>query len=150
MVDAKATSPLLQIGGIIWFLLMSLGAMCWFALAAIDLFDALKLLPESISFPKGSFYLFGVSVCLGALIVYMIYEVVKKQPPSKVLSKLLTYLAIFGLALVFIVPQLSSYFIEAYLQEKGYIICESASHQWLHSQTIVFVVREDVCLNLKK
>lgn len=153
MEDNGKPSLLMQYSTTVVLILMMLGSFLWFGQTAIDTTQQLILSPSSISFNKGVFYMFGVGVSLSVLVYAMIIESVLKKNLSKKSNNVLTKTAIFGVAIMFLLPQVVHYSIAHYLEGQGYEVCHEASHQWLHSRTIVFVNNMDVCsalVNKKK
>jgi len=148
MEDNQKPSLLRQYIGILVFILMSIGAFYGFGYFAIDTVEQLISHSSSISFDKGAFYLLGVGIGLGALVIGMIIEVWKKQPPSDRVAKRVMRTAILGLAIMFLFPQLVHYAIADYLAARDYGICQEASHQWLQARTIVYTDNPETCLQL--
>ena len=145
MDDNKKSTLLLQYGAILGFISMSLGALIWFGIDAIFIIRQLISMPLSISFDKGAFYMLGIGIGLGALVIYMILEVWKKKPPSDRLTRRIVKTALFGVAIMFLLPQVAHYSIAHYLEKRGYEICHKVSYQWLHYQNIVFTNDQKTC-----
>lgn len=148
MDTIEKPSILVQFATILVSISMSLGALFWFVLTAIDTVQQLLLSLPGISFNKGSFYLLGVAIGLGALVTFMIIEVWNKKPPSDRVTQLVTRVAISGVVIMFLLPHLVHYPIAHYLENQGYEVCHEASHRWLHSQEIVYVNNINTCLAL--
>jgi len=149
MTEKNSTS-LIQHIGVVWFALMAIGALAWFLLIAIETSKQLIATPESISFEKGVFYLLGVGISLGALLAFMLIEVIKKKPPTDHVSKKIGRVALLGVVLMLLLPHAVQYGIENYLEPKGYGICDSASYQWLHHRIIVYTNNAETCIQLSK
>ena len=148
MEVTEKPSLLMQYITTLMLILMMVGAFVWFGITLIDTAQQIYLRPTSISFNKGVFYMFGAGIGLGVLVVAMITEVVLKKHLSKRLNAFLTKVAISGVIIIFLLPQVVHYLIADYLEGQGYEVCHEASHQWLHSRTIVFVNDMEVCLEL--
>lgn len=148
MEGNQKPSLLLQYIGIFVFILMSLGAFFGFGYFSIDTVEQIVSHSPSISFDKGAFYLLGVGIGLGALVMGMIIEVWKKKPPSDKITQRVVRTAVWGVATMFILPQVAQYAIEDYLEARNYGVCQEASHQWLHARTIVYTDNPETCLQL--
>ena len=148
MAVNEKPSLLLQYVGILWFMSMSIGALIWFGVNAVFTVRQLATNQASISFDKGAFYMLGIGIALGALVIAMILEVWKKKPTSDNLSRKLTRTALLGIAITFLLPQVVHYPLAHYLQQRGYQVCREASYQWLLYRKIVFMNDQEKCLEL--
>jgi hypothetical protein len=145
MQHTEKPSGLVRYGGTLWFISMSAGALIWFIFDAVRLTEQLSGLTEAISFNKGIFYLPGVGIGLGALSFAAIYQYWLNRPLTEQISRLITKLAVSGLLITFLLPNITHYFINNYLTTHGYEVCQHASHQWLHSRIIVFTSSTEAC-----
>jgi len=139
-------SVLIRYAGTLWFILMALGALVWFSISAFDLAQQLLTLPAVITLNKGTLYLFGVGIGLGALCIAAVFQFWLEQPLSDRFSKIITAGAVSGLLITFILPHAVHYPVASYLEKHGYQVCPAASHQWLHSRRIVFVNDQSICI----
>jgi len=145
VAQVQKNSPVVLYGGLAAFIAMALVAFAFFFVTAIGLFDDLSMLPASISFDKGAFYLLGVGLALSVLTFVIIYEPVMGNILTPKIGGLCTKLTIAGVLIMFILPHLVHYGVQSFLTSRGYEVCGCASHQWLHSRTIVYVRNQDVC-----
>jgi len=145
VAQAQKPSALVLYGTLSMLIAIALTAFGFFFVRAIGLFDDLKVLPPSISFDKGAFYLFGVGLVLSVLTFAGIYESVMRKTLAPKLSGQFTKLVIGGVVVTLLLPHLVHYGVQSFLTSRGYEVCGGASHQWLHSRTIVYVRNQDVC-----
>ena len=128
----------------------SIAALGYFLVAAIELFLQLQSLPAAVTFDKGAFYLFGVGLGLAVLIFAIVHESVLRRPLSGPKTSAITLTGMLAVAITIILPQVVHYVTDATLTQHDYVICEQASHQWLHSKTIVYIRNAGNCDALVK
>lgn len=148
MEDREKPSKSVLYAGVFCFFLFAAWAFIWFWLETYSTFLAFFHLEHVISFNKGALYLFGVGLGMWALVGYMLAELWLGKPPSKRYEKVVTRLGVAGLVLAFSLPHVVHYSLDAWLDSRDYTICEPASHQWLHSVTLVYTKTETECLRL--
>jgi len=73
----------------------------------------------------GTYYLSGIGVSSGALLFIMVLEAWIKTPPTAKVTKIFTRTAIGGIVLAILLPIVAGSFIESYLLDNEYKICES-------------------------
>ncbi|WP_226703419.1 hypothetical protein [Microbulbifer elongatus] len=99
---------------------------------------------DAVLINKGVFYLFGVGVALSGLLVDGSYNALLHRPVPESLKRQMGKVIFLGLVLVVILPS-AIHYISAYVLElRGYIVCESASSQWLFVRDIVYTL-PDAC-----
>lgn len=148
MEEIEKPSVLMRVGSPIFFIGLTLASLYLFATEVISTTGQLLSQPESISFNKGAYYLLGVGLGVGALTIGTVTSFWFGKTLSQKTVKLLMKVAVGCIALMLIVPQFVHYEINRYLVNVGYDVCEPASHQWLHSRTIVYVKNAKVCTEL--
>lgn len=149
MEEREKPSWAIRIFGPLIFVFGSVAALLWFFYRAFYLFRG--SLSEIVVFDKGSFYMFGVGLGMLVLAFVTVQEGWLNRPLSKKQSVFLTRLAIIGAALIFTVPHIVHYAANSFLEKKGYVVCEEASHQWLFVRDIVYIQETVECSeNLKK
>lgn len=131
--------------GLVIFVGLAVAVFSYFLQSAIELIQALVSLPEVVSFDKGAFYMPGVFLGLVVLIFAAVYESVLRKELTKKIASVCTRSSISALLIVFILPMVVHSGVENHLLQKNYSICSEASHQWLHSRTIVYVSTQDKC-----
>ena len=119
--------------------------LIYFILSITDLLQILSSLPEVVSFDKGAFYLPGVFLGMSVLIFAIVYEAVLRKEATKKYASICTKIIIAALLIIFALPMIAHSGVENHLLQKKYSICSEASHQWLHSRTIVYVSSRDKC-----
>ncbi len=144
----KPPKPVLY-GGVLVFILASVGALVWFIVTLHALVIQLINMSNSIELNKGGLYMLGVSVGLGFLSFYMVVELWKGEAPSDRFIKIIGRLILLGVALMIILPHVIHYPLEFYLQNRNYFVCEKASHRWLHARTIVYMNDQSMCEHYK-
>lgn len=103
-----------------------------------DMLTQIDSQSEMVVFEKGAFYLFGGGLLLILLFIWVTYALITNKPLPKKLEKMgFTVLGVC-LALIFIVPITLHMAVEQNMIDKGYVICEAKSTQWLHVRTIVY------------
>ncbi len=86
----------------------------------------------------GMYYLFGGGLFFVVMVIGLVYpKLFKKQLPRGV-EKLLIFLFLSGIVLMFALPHVVHAYVDGYLQNNHYVICEAKSTQWLHVRTIVY------------
>jgi hypothetical protein len=95
---------------------------------------------------KGSFYMLGVGVGLLALSMAGILETWFLKTLTKKNITVISRTAIIGVILTFTTPHLIDYLSSNTLKNKGYSVCEEASHQWLFFRDIVYVQDPVICI----
>ena len=148
MKDRDQPSTLLRYSAPTAFLAMTIGALAWFVFGAIDTAHQLLTDAEVVSFNKGVFYMLGVGIGLAVLSFVLVYEYWLGKPLTNTMTTVCTRIGIGSVAVIFLLPQIVHSQVENYVKDKGYEICPGASHQWLHSRTIVYVSNMGLCFEL--
>lgn len=106
--------------------------------ALLDMHSQIESQSELVVVKKGALYLFGGGLLLIILFIWVTYAMISGKPLPKKFEKI--GFAIFGvcLALIFVIPTTLHLAVEQNLTDKGYVICEAKSTQWLHVRTIVY------------
>lgn len=94
---------------------------------------------DAFMFDKGAFYLLGVGLGMLALAIVTVQEGWFGRNLSKAEASTLSRLAIVGVALIPILPNVVHYATDTILKDDGYTVCESASHQWRFVRDIVYI-----------
>lgn len=131
--------------GLVFLIGLAVVVLSYFMQSVIELIQALVSLPEVVSFDKGAFYMSGVFLGLVVLIFAAIYESVLRKELTEKIASICTKTGIAALVIIFILPMVVHSGVENHLLQKNYSICSEASHQWLHSRTIVYVSSRDKC-----
>lgn len=131
--------------GLVVFVGFALAVFGYFLQSVIELIQALVSLPEVVSFDKGAFYMPGVFIGLVVLIFAIVYESVLRKELTKKIASVCTRTVIAAVFIIFVLPMLVHRSVDNYMTEKNYSICNEASHQWLHSRTIVYVSKRGIC-----
>lgn len=123
---------------LLFFLIFALCSLVWFLLSLGLTLSQMANSAPVVGIDKGSYYLFGGAVALGALLVDGVYTSLlhKDLPPQ--LRKLLTRIIILGLVLIFVLPQVLHFGFKSYLDKRGYSYCEFNSQQWLHVDSLEY------------
>ena len=100
---------------------------------------------DALMFDKGAFYLLGVGLGMLALAIVTVQEGWFARNLSKSQAAGLSRLAIVGVALIPILPNLTHFAADTLLKKNGYVICESASHQWRFIRDIVYIKPDVEC-----
>lgn len=129
-------------------MLITLSATFYFGISFFSLIISLTTHDPIITFDKGSFYLPGVILGLGALTYTMWVEILDKKPPSKHVERIFNRLVVISLVIIFLLPPLVDRGIERFLVDKGYDVCEGASYQWLFVRTFVYTNSQANCISL--
>lgn len=129
LLNKIITPPLLLACGV--------SAIFWFTYRAIFLYKSLSA--PIIVFDKGSYYMLGVGIGLLVLAFVTIKEFWVGKPITNKQNRILTKLAIVGVALLLIAPHATHFTVDQYLRKNDYTVCEAASHQWLFVRDIVYV-----------
>jgi len=144
MIHEKNKQPIstfkfLSIVGV--FLVLGLLALVRFSIFAKNFYVDLQQLPNTIIFEKGVFYFFGGGIGLVALSLGFLSLFIAKKYSLIITKKVDIFfgvLMIFGVVLMFLVPQIVHNNVDSYLVQKGYSVCASKSRRWLHDVTIVY------------
>ncbi len=129
-----------------FFLVMALLAFCFFVSELITLINYLTSLNEVIVFAKGPYYALGAGVGLGIFALFSVCEMWFGKIIQGKVANCLFKVVMIAVLCMFIFPHIVHFSLEQYLTDKGYEVCEEASHQWLHSRTIVYSIDRDTCL----
>ncbi|MBY6189265.1 hypothetical protein KUV22_02425 [Microbulbifer agarilyticus] len=100
---------------------------------------------EALMFDKSAFYLLGVGLGMAALAILTIQEGWFGRSLSKAQAGVLSRLILVSVALIPILPNLTHYAADRALKSNGYVVCESASHQWRFVRDIVYIKPSVVC-----
>lgn len=116
---------------------------------SVFLFQGLQLIAhwtdEALLFDKGAFYLLGVGLGMLSLAIATVQEGWFDRTLSQKKSTLLTRLALVGMALIPIAPNVAHFVTNQMLTSDGYVVCEKASHQWRFVRDIVYVKSSVEC-----
>ena len=94
---------------------------------------------DALMFDKGAFYLLGVGLGMLALAIVTVQEGWLGRDLSKSQATALSRLAIVGVMLIPILPNLTHFATDTLLKNDGYVVCEPASHQWRFIRDIVYI-----------
>ena len=141
----KGDSPSIidRIGTPVFLLVLGASAMVWFIYRVFLLFS--NGLSPIVIFDKGSYYMLGVGVGLLALAYMIIREFWLARPLTNRQSSFFSRLAILGVILTIVLPQLAHFAVDKYFTQHGYTVCKEASHQWLFVRDIVYVASSVEC-----
>lgn len=114
----------------------------------VQMIQQLQPLSYHFNYNKGIFYLPGVGLGSLVLIFVIIYESVLRKPLTQKIASRCTRIAIGSVVVIFVLPQLVGYGVDEYFSRIEYQVCDEVSHQWLHSQTIVYARDQSVCVEL--
>lgn len=148
MDDRVRPSLLIKIVAPLVFIFMAVGALLWFILEVVSAASVIINARDIVYINKGVLYMLGISVGLSSLSYVLVSEFWFGVILNEALNQLCTKLCIIGVVMMFIVPHLFDYTISYYLATKGYVVCEKASSQWLHSKTTAYAIDSEVCLAL--
>jgi hypothetical protein len=137
MEDREKPSLAIRVIGALLFLVCSCAAFFWFGYRVVILLNTAQ--SEVVVFDKGSFYMLGVGIGMSVLAFTAVQEGWVGKVLSKAQAAILTKIAIVGIALIFIVPNLFHYIADNYFSNEGYSLCEEASSQWLFVRDIVYI-----------
>jgi len=126
------------LGGIIVFSAMAIAALYFAIIVLLQLLSDLSNQRALITFDKGSFYLYGVGLCLLAVVFSIIYSKILKKEMTRSANVIFTWLFVGSLILTFALPQIVHTSMDSYMENNNYQICEDKSHRWLHAVTIVY------------
>ena len=127
-----------KIVSLAFFLFFALGSFLWFSISLALTLGQIVSSHSVVSIDKGSYYLLGGAIALGALLVDGVYTSILNKPLPERLSKILVRVIILGLVLIFVLPQLLHYGMRSFLVSHGYEYCEFNSSQWLHVHSLEF------------
>jgi len=149
MIDeAQKPSWMLLYGVLAFLVLLAVGLLYVFITSSLKLYGGITTLSASISFDKGAFYLPGCEIGFGVLLFIIIYEIALGKELTKKIARVCTRFGIAAIIIVFALPPLAQYAVENIMHKNDYLVCESASHQWLFARTIVYVNNSAVCNKL--
>ena len=149
MEGIEKPTALMRLGSPVFFISLTLMLLYLFTAEAVSTTSQLLNQPESISFNKGAYYMLGAGLGAGALTIGIVASFWLGKMLSQKTVGILMKIAIGSIGLMFVLPHLVHYGVDRYLSNAGYEVCESASHQWLHSRTIVYVKSAEICAGLK-
>ena len=112
-------------------------ALYYALIVSNDLIDSISGGDIIFTFDKGAFYMYGVSICLLAISIGLVFYRVFKFNKEKVESVVTRFLFI-SVAVLIILPQAMHFYIDSYTEKNNYQICRDQSHRWLHAVTIVY------------
>ena len=135
--DREKPSLAIRIFGPLIFLLSAIAALSFFFYNAYIF--SVDISSRIVQFDKGSFYMLGVGLGFLALTFAGIQETWLNKLLTNKQSSLFSKLAISGVVLTFTLPHVVHYVIDDYLINKGYSVCEEASHQWRFVRTIIYI-----------
>ncbi len=149
MEDREKAPLAIRIFAPLVFLFGSIAALFWFFYRLAVLFSGTQ--SEIVVFDKGSFYMLGVGIGVSVAAFTTVQEGWLGRLLSKKQSTLLTRLAVVSVASLFVAPNLIHYVANGYFSDRGYTVCEEASHQWLFVRDIVYIEQSVECsVNLKE
>lgn len=134
-----------RFGGFFLFFIMVMGCFSWFIWSSYNIVIQLMSTPEVVYFDKGSLYMLGAGIGLGALTFAIFYEGILRRTLTKQITKIITRSALVGISLMFILPHLLFYPADQYLTEKGYVVCDKVSYQWLLYRKLVYTNNQYAC-----
>jgi len=143
------SKPTLYIG-LFLLAVLAIWSLVYFIVESVRMMQGLNALSGSFYFNKGVFYLLGVVLGLSVLIFAIVRESVLRKTLTKKIASVCTRVGIASVVVMIVLPQAVGYGVEGYLVDLHYQICNEASHQWLHSRTIVFTRDQDICRRITR
>ncbi len=131
--------------GIIVLLTVILVAGFSFTNNLLRFVNDLSAQPLAIQFPKGDFYLLGLIVTGGALLISLIVEHFFKAFFTRSFVKVVSLFIFSGMALAIIVPNTAHFFIAQYMDKQGYFRCEIRSSKNIPKLFITYVKSNNDC-----
>jgi len=107
-------------------------------LSFVEMVSAIAKRATSITIDKGVYYLFGVGLAFSFLIVDGVYNTVLRRPIGKAAARLVNRIAIAGLILIVVLPNIIHLATAHYLENSEYQFCQVQSSQWLFLRDIVY------------
>lgn len=148
MEQRDTPTNLSRYGGLLMFSLITVACFSWFVWSAYNIAYQIVFGSNVVNFDKGSLYMLGAGIGLAALTFAVLYEGVMRRELTKNVTKNITRSALIGVAVMFLLPNLSHYLTSSHLNDKSYIICDEASYQWLFYKKVVYTSNESTCNNL--
>jgi hypothetical protein len=145
MDDRDRPSTIVRLTAPLVVVAMSIGSFVWFFINLYGTINSLLLKLEIINFNKGVFYMLGVALGLAILAFVLVQEYWFDKPITDKMAKVYTKIAVFSVVVMFLLPQVIHFGLDKYLTGKGYVVCGSASHQWLLARRIGYVKNMQIC-----
>lgn len=101
-------------------------------------------------FNKGAFYVPGILLGLSVLLYAIIRESVLRKHLTEKIAAYCTRTGIGAIVIMFVIPNIVEYGINEHFKKINYQICETASHQWLHSKIIAYTRDQIICDDLEE
>lgn len=136
--------------GLLFLVVFTTLSLGYFVVESVHMLQELYDLTDYFYFNKGVFYLPGVVLGLSMLMYAIVHESVLRKTLTRKKASICTRIGIGSVIVMVVLPQLVDYGVDEYFTKLGYGICSEASHQWLHSKTIVYARNSAVCESLAK
>lgn len=120
------------------FLLLGILMIALPLIELVDMLSEIRSDSEFITLDLGVYYFFGGGVFFIVMVVGLVYPKLFNKQLSPGVEKLLIFLFLSGITLMFILPYAMQTIIDEYMHNNRYIVCEAKSSQWLHVRTIVY------------
>ena len=104
----------------------------------LDMLGEIRNEDTLVTLDMGMYYLFGGGLFFFVMVIGVEYPKLFNKPLPRGIDKFLALLLLSGIVLMFVLPHVVYAFVDDYLQNNHYVICEAKSTQWLHVRTIVY------------
>jgi len=150
MNEEQQSSLLVRILSLAFFIILTLGALTWFAISIIGLISQFHIKSEVVGFDKGSMYMLGCGLGLLLLTTGGVMQGVFGLELTPKNQSLFSRGIVVSLVLMIFFPQLTHYAVVKYAQKQSYSICNDASYHWLLYSKLYYTKSRVACNVLVK
>jgi len=87
----------------------------------------------------------GAGIGLASLTFAIVYEGILRRSLTSKIETAINRSALFGLALMLILPHILHYLASTYMTDEDYVVCNEASHQWLLYKKLAYTADQVAC-----
>lgn len=145
MVEGERPTPLKRSAGFLFFLSITVACILWFLWSSYHIVEVILKEEKVVYFDKGSLYMLGAGIGLGALTFAILYEGVLSRELTNSITRGVTRVALGGVVVMFLLPHVFHYSVSVHLSKQGYTVCSGASSQWLLYKKVVYTKTEPDC-----
>ena len=144
MNKEQKPSLLIRLLSVTFFCILTSTSLTWFFISVYKLQQQLTTNSPIVTFDKGSMYMLGGGTVGGVLQGIFNIELTEKR------ESLFKKLMVLNLLLIFILPQLSHYLLNRYINKQHYSIRNKATYHWFLYSKYYYTNNQVTCNQLLK
>lgn len=140
-------------GGLLTFVLVTLGSFYWFKLELIYILNELASNKTIQTYENVVFFGFGIGLCLSFFTFPLLYFKIFNRPKPKlkivkILNIMLIFSTIVAFSIMLVLPHFANDYLDDYMRTKGYKFCGVPDVKMLLYRKVIYTNSQEVCAEL--